>query len=544
MTKLASLRIGSRRSDLARLQSQLVGNRLGTNQFVFKEAPGDINLKDPLWKMPEMGVFTSFLRRYLESGEVDLVVHSWKDLPVEKDPATAIVATMPRADPRDLLLINKAALAQAYQTGHLVILSSSPRRKHNLPDFLMKSIPTNPDGKRITSVEFRDVRGNIQTRLSKLCLPTEPAATGLIVAKAAIDRFILAGTQMEEFKNTGDLVRRCLDQCLWQVLPLSVNPTAAAQGALAVEMLDSEETAEIRSAVKNTINCDTTFDCVNEERSILHSLGGGCHQKIGCTILRREWGTVKFLRGQTDKARNNVWEATIEPSSSVATSRVDESMFIQIGGRSGIHLFEREDIPNASMKIEKALKKSGANVGLYVAKSDAVPSGLSPGAVGDRLVWSAGVQTWFSLAKRGFWINGSSDSLGEGEPIDTYLLSGNNGDSGWIKLTHTEGSFEVNKGANEFIDIIPTYRLRRREMSLDDSAAFNGKSHFYFSSGSAFKALTSLRPDLIQKFNQGVFTAACGPGNTLDLIRSIVPRVTVAYSYTDFVRQHSTTPQI
>ena len=119
----------------------MVGMKLGTNQYVFKEAPGDVNLKDPLWKMPEMGVFTSFLRRYLVSREIDLVVHSWKDLPIEKDEFTEIVGTLPRADPRDLLLISKTALADAYKTGTLIVLSSSPRRKHNLPDFLRKSIP-------------------------------------------------------------------------------------------------------------------------------------------------------------------------------------------------------------------------------------------------------------------------------------------------------------------------------------------------------------------------------------------------------------------
>lgn len=136
MRTLSQLRIGSRRSDLARLQAQMVGQRLGTTSYVYKEAPGDVNLKDPLWKMPEMGVFTSFLRRYLVSNEIDLVVHSWKDLPIEADPETEIVSTLPRADSRDLLLVSHEGLAEAYRTGTLVILSSSPRRKYNLPDFL------------------------------------------------------------------------------------------------------------------------------------------------------------------------------------------------------------------------------------------------------------------------------------------------------------------------------------------------------------------------------------------------------------------------
>ena len=530
------LRIGSRRSDLARLQAQMVGAKLSVApEYIYKEAPGDINLKDPLWKMPEMGVFTSFLRRYLQSGEVDLVVHSWKDLPVEKDPDTAIVATMPRADPRDLLLIHRSALSKAYETGKLVILSSSPRRKHNLPDFLRRSIPIGPNGERIQSVEFVDVRGNIQTRLLKLCEGTE-GATGLIVAKAAIDRFLLAGVQMEEFRATGELVRKCIDQCMWQVLPLSVNPTAAAQGALAVEMLDSPSTESERDLVAKAMNCEKTFTSVNEERSILQSLGGGCHQKIGCTILKREFGKVTFLRGHTDKDRRDVNEAHIDCGKTDSVSKAaNEESFVQIGGKNGVQLFDRQDIPGAKTKVEKILNKAGKHVGVYVSKSDALPAGVD---IKDRPVWCAGVQSWYALANRGVWVHGTSDSLGEGEPIDTFLLRGHE-DNAWVKLTHSEGSFDVVKGPNEFLDVIPTYRLKLREGLNENTIRemMGDKTHYYFSSGSGYKALVELCPEIREKFNQGVFVAGCGPGNTLDMLKRELKNVVVAYSYSDFVRQ-------
>jgi hydroxymethylbilane synthase len=506
-------------------------------EFIYKEAPGDVNLKDPLWKMPEMGVFTSFLRRYLQNGEVDLVVHSWKDLPVEKEPDTIIVGTMPRADPRDLLLVTQKGLAEAYKTGKLVILSSSPRRKHNLPDFLRKAIPVGPNKERITEVEFRDVRGNIQTRLSKLC-DKESEASGLIVAKAAIDRFILAGSQMDEFKPTADLVKDCLSQCMWQVLPLSVNPTAAAQGALAVEMLDAPLTQAIRQSVADSVNCEKTFNAVNEERSILKSLGGGCHQKIGCTILRRDFGKVTFLRGQTDLNATDITVAKIDSLNGVENELFRASSIekiVQIGGKNGVQLFDREEIVNSSTKIEKSLRKSNESVGVYIAKSDAVPDKLNTNLLKNRQVWTAGVQSWYAMANRGVWVNGSSDSLGEAEPIDTYLISGH--DSAWLKLTHTEGSFDVMKGSNEFIDIIPTYRLRVRKDTESIKSAIAGKTHFYFSSGSGFRALLEICPELREQFNHGTVVAACGPGNTLDMMKREIKNVHVAYSYSDFVRQ-------
>ena len=524
----------------------MVGAKLGTSQYVYKEAPADVNLKDPLWKMPEMGVFTSFLRRYLHSGEIDLIVHSWKDLPVEKDPATDIVATLPRADPRDLLLVSKAGLDEAYKTGKLVVLSSSPRRKHNLPEFLKKSIPAGPNGERITEVEFRDVRGNIQTRLLKLCgddLPEDPLtgerfkASALIVAKAAVDRFLLAGRELEEFRQTGDLVRDCLNACMWQVLPLSVNPTAAAQGALAIEMLDGPGTAGSRAEVQSTVNCSATFDSVNKERAILQSLGGGCHQKIGCTILKRQWGQITFLRGQTDKAQTDMNIVSIDRNRESANLRKaqSEANVLLVGGK-GLSLFDREPVVGAAAAVKKAFSRAPPSVGMYVAKSDALPAAVRSADIGDRLVWTAGLQSWFSLASRGFWVHGTSDSLGESEPASVFLLTGEE-DNKWIKLTHSRGSFELEKGGNQFIDVLSTYALKLK--AGIDKSQLKDKTHFFFSSGSAYQGLVSLNPEIRAKLKSGEFVAGCGPGNTLDLLRADLgaDKVVVAFNYADFLRQ-------
>ena len=535
---LSRLRIGSRRSDLARLQAQMVGMKLGTNQYVFKEAPGDVNLKDPLWKMPEMGVFTSFLRRYLVSREIDLVVHSWKDLPIEKDEFTEIVGTLPRADPRDLLLISKTALADAYKTGTLIVLSSSPRRKHNLPDFLRKSIPVGPNGERITNIEFRDVRGNIQTRLLKLCGPEKPEDPltgekfhphGLVVAKAAIDRFLWAGTVLPEFAPTSDLVKHCISQCLWQVLPLSVNPTAAAQGALAVEMM--EEPRDITVAVASTINHTPTFAAVNEERRILQSLGGGCHQKIGCTILKREYGKVTFLRGVTDVNQAEITVARIDgehgwSKEEESRKQLDEkilSLCVQIGGKNGVQLFDRVDVAGAAKTVDDRLRTVSSEVGLMVAKSDALP--LTVTDIGDdRPVWTAGTSTWYALASRGIWVNGSSDSLGESENPDIDWLTGTN--TKWLKLTHTDSC----KSADHCVG---TYTLVPRNRAVDIS----GRKFFYFSSGSVFRELMRMHPDLVEEFRNGSKIAGCGPGNTWEYMKEAQVPVRVAYNFADFQRQ-------
>lgn len=541
---LKNLKIGSRRSDLARLQAQMVGDKLGCRNYVFKESPGDVNLKDPLWKMPEMGVFTSFLRKYLISGELDLKVHSWKDLPVERDPDSEIVCTLPRADPRDLILYRKSTFPEAIASGKLVVLTSSPRRKHNLPEFLKKCVP---GGCESLDIEFRDVRGNIQTRLSKLVGDQdgflEDVVTGenfradaLVVAKAAIDRFLYAGKSMPEFQETARFVQSCLDQCFWQVLPLSVNPTAAAQGALAVEMLEIPDNLRVRSSVKEALNCSPSFKAVNEERRILHSLGGGCHQKIGCTILNREWGKVTFLRGVTDRGSAHLAKAEIDHYKTVPFLRARElNAIAQIGGKNGLQLFERLDIPNAVETVCEKLEKT-PNCALYVSKHDALPINFRPPP--ECPVWTGGVQSWFNLASRGVWVNGSSDSLGETDPMDVDLLLNRQHDVEWIKLTHSQAATSKNRN---FKEIIPTYELKlKRDLLLAKIISeIDHKTHFFFSSGSSFQALISLVPSLVEKFKQGEFVAGSGPGNTLDLLRSHLgeDKIIVSYNFSDFVRK-------
>ena len=168
--------------------------------------------------MPEKGVFTQDFREGLLRGEFDLVVHSWKDLAIESDPETEIVATLPRADARDLLLARNDRWAEVERTGVMTILTSSPRRAHNLDSFLRDALPA-----KINELKFENVRGNVPTRLCKLL---EGDADGLIVAKAALDRLLEA--RQDEFVATQKELRDALSRCRWMVLPVRENPSAPA----------------------------------------------------------------------------------------------------------------------------------------------------------------------------------------------------------------------------------------------------------------------------------------------------------------------------
>ena len=129
--------LASRRSELARIQAYQVGDALRLAaphtevSYSFHESLGDLNQNDPLWQMPEKGVFTQDFRAGLLRGDFDLVVHSWKDLAIEDDPDTEIAATLPRADARDLLLVPGSRWPEIERTGAMSILTSSPRRGYN-----------------------------------------------------------------------------------------------------------------------------------------------------------------------------------------------------------------------------------------------------------------------------------------------------------------------------------------------------------------------------------------------------------------------------
>src|SRR5262245_12788010 len=158
--------IASRRSDLARIQAYQVGETLRATHpqleitYSFHESLGDKNLNDPLWQMPEKGVFTQDFRDGLLRGEFDLVVHSWKDLAIEDDPETEIIATLPRADARDVLLMPKRRWEQVALSGTANVLTSSPRRAYNLDHFLRSALPA-----KINELNFVSVRGNVPTRV-------------------------------------------------------------------------------------------------------------------------------------------------------------------------------------------------------------------------------------------------------------------------------------------------------------------------------------------------------------------------------------------
>ena len=450
--------IASRRSDLARIQAYQVGEALQSARsqieinYSFHESLGDRNQNDPLWQMPEKGVFTQDFREGLVNGEFDLVVHSWKDLAIEGDPETEIAATLPRADARDLLLVHEERWAEVERTGVMSILTSSPRRSYNLGSFLRDALPV-----QLSELNFVDVRGNVPTRVRKLFA----LADGLIVAKAAIDRLLEA--KQSEFAAIQTELRRALARCRWMVLPLRENPSAPAQGALAIEIV--RRRADLRELLAS-LNCAETFAAVTRERKILRSYGGGCHQKIGASVLRRPFGEIIFLKGLTDDGQD--LDVCSLDASRPRPPKIDREKMWPLSA-SDSDWFSREQIP--------ANKPDEASA-LWIVKGDAHNWSPSPG----QIVWTSGVQTWKKLARRGNWVHGCAESLGEQEPPNLETLAGRK--LIWLKLTHADGYDEG------MLPTLATYRLVPKDGQVD----LKGKTYFFWRSGSSFEHALSLNP--------------------------------------------------
>lgn len=211
----------------------------------------DLRLNDS-GKSFEKGLFTKELEQALLSKEIDLAVHSLKDLPTEPVEHLIVETVLPREDPVDVLVSKIPGGLDALTKGSL-IATSSPRRAQQITYL-------RPD------IRICDVRGNVPTRLEKLIRNQEWSAT--ILARAGLRRLQLAPEQERlSFLDTSLFVTD-----LAELLP------AAGQGAIALQCRTSDSV--VRS-ILSRINDLASWDCVRAEREFLRLVGGGCNVPIG-----------------------------------------------------------------------------------------------------------------------------------------------------------------------------------------------------------------------------------------------------------------------
>ncbi|KAL9550382.1 hypothetical protein MBANPS3_004751 [Mucor bainieri] len=269
-------RIGTRKSKLALVQSEMIKDYLGKAfpqyEFIIEgiSTTGDRILDVALSKIGEKALFTKELEVALEDGRVDLVAHCLKDLPTTLPQGMGLGAILERENPNDALILSpkyKDCSSLADLPEGSVVGTSSLRRVAQLKN-------------KYPHLVYKDVRGNVDTRLAKLDNPEgEYAAIVLAVA---------------------GLVRLNLGHRISQVLPLSDSLYAVSQGALGIECRENDEDTQ---RLLNFLNHHPTSTMCSAERSLMRTLEGGCSVPIGvCSSLEDKIlslrGLVASLDGQ------------------------------------------------------------------------------------------------------------------------------------------------------------------------------------------------------------------------------------------------------
>lgn len=249
--------VGTRSSQLALWQADFVIGELAKKypELVVEKrlmtTKGDKILNAPLAKIGGKGLFTKELETAMLEGEIDIAVHSLKDMPVVVPEGLVITAITQRADPGDAFVSSKYESFQQLPAGAKVG-TSSLRRKAQL-------LHARPD------LQIEDLRGNVNTRLRKM---EEENFDGIILACAGLKRL-----------GFGDKIR--------QVLPQTMCLPAVGQGALAIECRQADkETRELLEF----LNDRCTRLCTEAERGFLATVEGGCQVPVGVHAVSAEAG--------------------------------------------------------------------------------------------------------------------------------------------------------------------------------------------------------------------------------------------------------------
>lgn len=263
-----TLRIGTRRSALARVQTDQVVAALGQPVEIVPIVTEGDRSAAALHQIGGTGVFVSALRDALLRDEVDVAVHSYKDLPTAVSDGIVVAAVPLRADPRDALVARDGLTLGELPAGSRVG-TGSPRRAAQLRALGL-------------GLEVVPLRGNVDTRLAQ-------------VSDGHLDAVVLALAGLRRL-GRDDLVTEVLDPI--QVLP------APAQGALAIECRFDDDAAMGAIAV---LDDPDSRACVTAERAVLTALEAGCSAPIGAlaTVADGELPGDEpelFLRGSVTAA--------------------------------------------------------------------------------------------------------------------------------------------------------------------------------------------------------------------------------------------------
>jgi hydroxymethylbilane synthase len=270
---VAKITLGTRGSELARAQTLLVEKAIrSVHPNVAIETKiivtrGD-NAKIVDLRAGRKGLFTAEIERALLAGEVDVAVHSAKDLPSETSPGTQIGAVLPRTAVDDVLISKHSGGLAALPAG-ATVATGSVRRQRQL------------HWKR-ADLKVVDLRGNVPTRLRKLA---QNEWDGILLARAGLERLGCSPTRTEFSFEGGKF--------FLEILPCESFLPAGGQGIIALQIRTDDEST---NALLESVSDRETLLCLHAEREFLRRLQGDCNFPVAVHATTRN-GRMK-LRAQ------------------------------------------------------------------------------------------------------------------------------------------------------------------------------------------------------------------------------------------------------
>jgi hydroxymethylbilane synthase len=299
-----NIKIGTRGSKLALWQANHVKALLEeagfTAELVLYTTTGDLQQSKPLHEIGGKGLFTQALDDAMLTGEIDVAVHSAKDLPTELPDGIVLAALLRREDPRDVLLSPGEEFDLDNVRNGITIGTSSLRRQALLQHYL-------------PHVRLVPMRGNVDTRVAKMLA-------------GECDAIVLAYAGVKRMGLTHFVTRK---------LNVSTFTPAVGQGAIGITMLEAHPA---RAAVCAVVNDEDTASAVLAERAFLRTLEGGCHSAIFAlgTVVA---GTLSLIGGVAAMDGSQVLRANLDAAQAdaEAAGRQLAEMLLQKGARTIVH---------------------------------------------------------------------------------------------------------------------------------------------------------------------------------------------------------------
>lgn len=471
-------KIGTRGSLLALTQCNQVRVELekltgDTFELIEIKTEGDLITNAPLWQLDGKDFFSKELDEALLGGRVDLVVHSYKDLGSVRPEGIVLAAVTKRTYANDILLIKKETYQDLKSKKEFIVGTSSPRRMTNISRQLAAYLP---HGEHL-NVKTEVLRGNVNTRIQKL---RDNHFDAIVLALPGIERLALTESSRIELE-------RLLDGMNFMILPQSIFPSSASQGALGIECAKNRnDNGELFNKLQKMEDLRTKEE-VQRERFAFNNYGGGCHLAVGVNVRKVDKFFVHTHKGMLN----------------------DELVSVSmLEGRELPALPKSPKVFSGLPQDDQLIKKVSLNADLtnfdhlYVTSKHCLESIKHK----PKSLWAAGTKTWRDLASMGHWVNAAADSLGDEEMINIRASKA------LSIMTDTSAPLAVlsNDNATSTLGpVVPCYK-RVIEEKLDPAfiERINNTDVFYWSSFHQYVTYVERFPKIAAKIH------VCGLGKT------------------------------